>query len=98
MNPRTQKRTNGSASAVIRGILLIREASAQRASTSGLKPRASHAANGQRIPIGMRSDRLREALGFATCSTSHPRLDETSEPTKPRRWRSAKPDASPSLP
>jgi hypothetical protein len=47
-----ERKTNGSASADIRGIALIREASAQRAFTSGLRPSASLATDGRRIRIG----------------------------------------------
>ena len=40
--------------AVIRGIPLIRAACAHLASINGLKPNASRAVDGRRIPIGMR--------------------------------------------
>jgi len=53
---RLAKRTNGSASAVIRGTRLKREAYVPRACTSGLKLSASHAADGRRIRSGMLID------------------------------------------
>ena len=52
---RPVRKITGSVSAVIRGIPLIREASAQRASTSGLKRSAFLAADGRRIRTGMLS-------------------------------------------
>jgi hypothetical protein len=53
---RRAKRTNGSASAAMAGTPSIREVSAHRACTSGLRPSASRAANGRRILSGMRSE------------------------------------------
>src|SRR5580692_6823104 len=53
---------------------------------------------GRRILIGVRSDRPRGVLGFATCETSHPELAETLKPTKLHQWRSAKLDATLSPP
>ena len=49
----------GSVSAVIRGIPLIREEFAPDASTSGLKPSASLAADGRCIRSGMLIDLIR---------------------------------------
>jgi hypothetical protein len=49
--------TSGSAHVVIRGIPLIREASAPPACTTGLKPSAFRAADGRRIQTGMRSEK-----------------------------------------
>jgi hypothetical protein len=95
---RPAKKTNGSAPAALSGIHSIREASAQLACTSGLKPSACRVVDGRRIRTGMRNDRPRRVLGFATCETSHPELAETLEPTKRRQWRFGKQDASPCPP
>ena len=51
---RPGKKTNGFASAVIRGTPLTQEVSAPRAFTSGLRRSASRAADGQRTRSGMR--------------------------------------------
>jgi hypothetical protein len=82
---RLARKTAGRVTAGTSGTHLIREASAQPAYTDGLRLNVFHVAGGRRIPIGMRSDRPRGVLGFATCATSHPQLDETSGPTKPRQ-------------
>jgi hypothetical protein len=49
---RRARMTTGSVSAVIRGTHSTREESARRASTSGLKPNVSRAADGRHIPSG----------------------------------------------
>jgi hypothetical protein len=53
---RPAKKITGSVSAVIRGIPLIREASAQRASTSGMKRSASPVQSGRLIRSGTQAD------------------------------------------
>ena len=53
---------NGFAPAAMSGILLTREASAQRAFTSGLKRNAFRAVDGRRIPSGMRIREKQEAV------------------------------------
>jgi hypothetical protein len=50
------KRTNGSAPAALSGTHSIREECVQPAFTSGLRPSASHAADGRCIRTGMRID------------------------------------------
>jgi hypothetical protein len=60
---RLPRKTNGSASAVIRGIPLIRAASAHSAFTNGRRLSAYRAAVGRRIRLGMQADpALNEAI------------------------------------
>lgn len=55
---RPAKPINGSASAVIRGTPSTRAACARPACISGLKPSASHAADGRRTRSGMQNYRM----------------------------------------
>jgi virginiamycin B lyase len=62
---RPVRKITGSVSAVIRGIPLIREASAQRASTSGLKRSAFLAADGRHTQTGTPTEKQTRSVMFA---------------------------------